>query len=89
MGHDVVEPAVDVARVVQRKDVRMLQPGGDVDLAEKPFATDRRPDLGVEDFDRHRSVVLMVLGQVDRGHPAPTEHALTSYAPKRVPAASA
>ena len=51
----------------------MLQPGGDVDLAEKPFATDRRPDLGVEDFDRHRSVVLVVLRQVDRGHPAPTE----------------
>ena len=39
-------------------------------------ATDRGPDFGVEDFDCHRSVVLVVLGQVDRGHPAPTQHAL-------------
>ena len=73
--HHVVEQAVDVARVVQRQDVRMVQPGGDVDLAEEPLPADRGGDLGVEDLDRDAAVVLLVLGQVDRGHPAAAQQA--------------
>ena len=49
--------------------------GGDVDLAEEPLAAERGGDLGVEDLDRDAAVVLVVLGQVDRGHPAPAQQA--------------
>ena len=53
----------------------MVQRGGDVDLAEEPLAADGGADLGVEDLDRDRPVVLVVLRQVDRGHPAPAQQA--------------
>ena len=89
--HDVVEQPVDVARVVQRKDVRMVQPRGDVDLAEKPLAADGGADVGVEDLDRDPPVVLVVLGQVDRGHPAPAQqasHLVRAEACPRAPALS-
>ena len=33
--HDVIEEAVDFARIVQRKDMRMSQPGGCLYLAQK------------------------------------------------------
>ena len=42
VGHDVEDQAVDLVGVVQRQDVGVVQPGGDLDLAEEPG----RPDLG-------------------------------------------
>ena len=69
--HDVIEEAGRGAGVVQRQDVGMLQPGGGLDLAQKPLGAERRGELGVEDLDRHRSVVLQVLRQKHRRH-APT-----------------
>src|SRR5437870_5200005 len=66
--HDVIEEAGRGAGVVQGQDVGMLQPGGDLDLAQKPLGAERGRDLGVQDLDRHRSAVFQVLRQEHRGH---------------------
>ncbi len=39
-GHDVEKHAIDVARVEQRDDVRMVQFRGEMNLSEKAFGTD-------------------------------------------------
>ena len=46
VGHDVVEEAVGLARVVQRQDVGMAQVGRDLDLAQEPLGAERRPARG-------------------------------------------
>ena len=71
--HDVIEEAVDGTGVVQRQDMRVLQPGGDRNLAEEAIASERGRQLGVQDLDRDWAVVLQVLGEEDRGHPAPAK----------------
>ena len=53
--------------------MRVLQPGGDLDFAEKAIVAERRCQLGMEDFDRDRSMVLEVLGEVDHRHAAAPE----------------
>ena len=54
----------------------MLQPGGDLDLAEEAIAADRGGELGPQHLDRHLPVVPQVLGQIDRGHAAAAQLAL-------------
>ena len=50
----------------------MLQPGGELDLAQEALGAERGGELGVEDLERDRAVVLQVLGEEDGGHaPAP------------------
>ncbi len=51
----------------------MLQPAGGVDLPEEPLGPEARRQLGVKHLERHRPVVAEVLGQPDRGHPAPPQ----------------
>ena len=77
VGHDVVEqpPAIvggglDHAAVEEGQDVRMVELGGDGDLAEEPLGAERVGELGVEDLDRHRAVVLEIVREVDGGHAA-------------------
>ena len=65
--HDVVEEGVGVG-VVKRKDIRMLQVGGDLDLLEEPLRADDRGQLGAQHLERHLAAVLEILGEVDRGH---------------------
>ena len=60
-------------RVVNREDVGMLQPGDQPDLALEPFGTKSDGELGMQDLQRHRSLVPDVLREVDRGHPTATE----------------
>jgi len=58
----------------------MLEPGGEVDLAEEPLAAEPGGDLGVEHLESDGAIVLEVLGQVDRGHATGTEIALDPVA---------
>ncbi len=51
----------------------MLQPGGELDLAEEALGAERGGQLGVEHLERDRAVVLQVLGEEDRGHAAAPE----------------
>ena len=76
VGHDVVEEAVGLAGVEQRQDVRVLQPGGDADLAGEALGAEGRGELGAEHLDGDLAVVLQVVGEVDGGHAALAELAL-------------
>ena len=78
--HDVVQETGDRTRIVQRQDVGMLQPRGDLDLPEEALGSQGRGELGVEHLDRHGTVMLHVLGQEDGGHPTAAELALNRVA---------
>ena len=58
----------------------MLQPGGDLDLAEEPLGPERGGELGAEHLHGHLAVVLQVLGEEDRGHAPAPELALDGVA---------
>jgi hypothetical protein len=78
--HGEPEAAGDLARVVDRKDVGMLQPGGEADLPLESLGPERGGQLRQQDLERHRTVVLEVPNQVDHGHAAPPELALERIA---------
>ena len=73
VGHDIVEEAVGVAGVEEAEDVRVLQPGRDLDFPGKPVGAEGGGQLGAQHLDRHLAVMLQVLGEVDGGHAALTE----------------
>jgi hypothetical protein len=79
-GHREPELACRLARIVNREDVRMLQPGGELDLALEPLGTQRVGEIGVQDLKRDRPVVPEILREEDRGHPAPAELTLDPVA---------
>ena len=70
VGHDVEDQAIHLVGVVQRQDVRVMQPGRDLDLAQEPGGADFGGQLGAKHFDRDVTLVLEVVGQEDLGHPA-------------------
>ena len=78
VGHDVVEQSVGLARVDQAEDVRVLEVGGDLDLAEEALAAEDGGELGVEDLDGDLAAVLQVFGEIDRGHAALAQLAVTT-----------
>ncbi len=79
-GHREPELARRLARIVNREDVRMLEPGGQLDLPLEPLGAERGRQLGMEHLQGDGSLVANVLGQVDGGHPAPAELALEPIA---------
>ena len=58
----------------------MLQPRGEHDFALEPLGAERGGDLGVEHLERHRPIVLEVVGEEDRGHPATAKLSLDTVA---------
>ena len=66
--------------VEDRENVRVVEPGGEVDLAEKPLGTQGGSQFGVEHLERDRSVVPEIAREVDRGHAAAAELALEHVA---------
>ncbi len=48
----------------------MLQAGGELDLAQEPFAAERHGDLGPQRLQRHEALVARVAREVDQRHPA-------------------
>src|SRR5207344_620295 len=71
-----------LAAVVDRDDVRMVERGRVLRLA--PEALDELvvvPVAAVEDLDRDAAPELLVLGEVDVGHPTRAELALDPVAP--------
>ena len=78
--HHVEEEAVRLPGIEERKDVGVLKVGGDLYLGEETLGPDHGGQLGLEDLQRDVPLVLQVLGQVDRGHPALAELALDDVA---------
>ena len=76
----IVEEAAGHTGVDEREDVRVVEPGGDLDLGQEPFVAEDGAELGAEDLEGDLAVVLEVGGEVDRGHPAGAELALDAVA---------
>jgi len=74
--HDVVDQAVHLVGVVQRKDVGMVQAGGDLDLVQEPGGADFLRQVGPQHLDRDVTIVLEVVGEKDTRHPALAQLAL-------------
>ena len=83
--HDVVEDVVGTARVVQRDDADMVQLSADLDFTEEASRADGTGDLGTQDLDRHVTVVLEILRQIDGGHATATEPSSQLVAASEVP----
>jgi hypothetical protein len=71
--HDIVEQPVGLAGVEEWKDVRVVEPGGEGDFAEEPLRAERGGDLWLQNLQGDGTIVLQIVGQIDRGHPAPAE----------------
>jgi hypothetical protein len=65
---------------VNREDVRVVEPGGEPDLPDKPLGAQRVRQLGMEDLQGDGAVVPDIAGQVDGGHAAAAELALEHVA---------
>jgi hypothetical protein len=61
--------------------MRVLEPCGEPDLALEPFRAERGGELGEENLERDRTVVLDVAGEIDRGHATPAELTLERVPP--------
>ncbi len=78
--HHVVEDPLRRARIVHGEDVGVAQLGSDLHLAQEPLGAEGLGQLRTHHLDRHLPLVLEVLGQVDRGHPAFPEHVVDPVA---------
>ena len=58
----------------------MLEPGGGADLSKEALGAERGAQVGVEDLEGDRAVVLEVVREVDPRHTAPAELALEPIA---------
>ena len=67
-GHDVERDTVGGAGIEQRQDVRMREPGRQLDFAEEPFGAERGRHFGEHDLDGHQSIVLEVAREVHARH---------------------
>ena len=85
-GHDEVRrlaagAVVDGAGVEDREDVGMLEPRGELDLAEEPRDARRaRSSSGRTTLMATRAAVAQVPRQIDRRHPAGADLALEGVA---------
>ena len=70
VGHDIVKQPVGLIGVVERQDVRVVEPGGDLDLAEETGCPDIRGDIGSKHLHGNGALVLEVVGQEDFRHPS-------------------
>ena len=69
-GHHEEQEPIDLSGVVEREDMRVIQPGDRLDLPEKPVHPHGLGQLRIQDFYSDLPTVFEILGQVDRGHPA-------------------
>ena len=73
VGHHLEQEIVGLARIEQRKDVRMRQVGGGRDLGQEPLGSHYRCEFGLQGLERDLTLVLQAVGQVDDGHAALTK----------------
>jgi hypothetical protein len=70
----------DLARVVHRDDVGVLETRGEQDLAQEPLAAQRGREVRLQHLESDHAVVAEVPGQPDGGHSAASELALDDVA---------
>ena len=54
----------------------MIEPGGNLDLAQEAVGAERGGELGVQHLEGDDAVVLEIAGEVDGGHAPAAELAL-------------
>ncbi len=79
-GHREPQLSGRFAGVEHGQDVRMLEPGGEVDLTLEPLGAERGGKLWEENLEGDRTVVAKVLREVDDRHAAAPELALEGVA---------
>ena len=81
--HVDVEHAVDLAEVVHRDDVRLLQPGRDFRLPAEPLLEAVvGGHLGAQQLDRDHALAGGVVGAVHLAHAAHPDHRLQLVGPE-------
>ncbi len=80
-GHDVVEQGLDVARVMEREDVGVLETRHQPDLADESYLSGFRGRVGVEDLDRDATLVLEVAREIYGSESTLADLALELVAP--------
>src|SRR4051794_22970605 len=78
--HHVKQIRFRLARVEQRKDVRVLQIGGQLDLGQESLGTDHGGKLRTKHLERNLSVVPEVGRQVDGRHTAGADFSVQTIA---------
>jgi len=68
------------AAVEDRDDVGVLEPGGELDLAEESIRTEGSRELWAKQLERDRPIVPQVLGEPDGTHAAAAELTLEEVA---------
>ena len=68
--HGVVDQVVDLVRIVEGQDMRVMEARGDLDLAQESRGSHVRGQFGAEHLQGDRAIVLEVVGEIDHGHPA-------------------
>ena len=78
-------PGGSLARVVDGQYVRMLQLGGELDLAAKTLRPECRCEVGVQHLEGDAPLVLEIHGEVDSRHAATPQFALDRIRPAECP----
>jgi hypothetical protein len=74
--HGEPELPAGIAGVVDRENVRVLQPGAEADLAQESVGPECLGQFWAKDLESDLPVVLDIVRKVDRGHAAPPQLAL-------------
>jgi hypothetical protein len=76
VGHCVPKEPGSHAGIEDRKDVRVLEAGRQLDLAVKSLRAERRGEVGVEHFESDQPIVLEISSEIDGRHAATAKFAL-------------
>src|SRR5258706_16468767 len=80
MGHDIIEEAAPLARVVEGEDVRMRKPRGDLDFLQEPLDPEERGKTGEQHLQRDLAAMLAVVREIHGRHAAAAQYAAQSVA---------
>ena len=75
---------VRCSRVEDADDVRVLKAGGEADFLLETIGAERRRDLGMEDFQRDRSIVSEVVREKHGGKPTASQFAVDPILPSEL-----
>ncbi len=71
--HHVKQKTIRVPGIVEGQDVRMIQPRGDLDLAQEAIRAEHQCQLGAKHLDRYLAVVLHIVRQIYGRHASAAE----------------
>src|SRR5215203_3056937 len=76
VGHNIVQEALGLTRIVERQDVRMVESRSKLYLSQEPIRTKRRREIRMENLQRNEPLVLSILREIDSRHSSTTELAV-------------